>query len=222
MIEKRINHDFLFFFPSPGYISVHLFKPSFRLLPQLLPLNLVHEIEVGLVEVVDTDVTVLTTGGVCGAGGVHVDGVEGTEVTTDTANLVFEDLVVEARLELTLTGRGGCDIHGGLTTTEDNVVLLSGNGSRVEGGIGDVGLKDGEVAGRNELEGEMLAGWYWNDIDSGAYLGRLVFGSGDEVGAVGRELEVVDLVVELVGLDVLQLVTGLDWKWLLVFRSRLP
>jgi hypothetical protein len=44
----------------------------------------------------------------------------------------------------------------------------------------------------------------------GAYLGRLVFGGGDEVGAVGRELEVVDLVVELVGLDVLQLVTGLD------------
>lgn len=45
----------------------------------------------------------------------------------------------------------------------------------------------------------------------GAYLGRLVFGGGDEVGAVGRELEVVDLVVELVGLDVLQLVTGLHW-----------
>lgn len=43
-----------------------------------------------------------------------------------------------------------------------------------------------------------------------AYLSRLVLGSGEEVGAVGRELDVVDLVVELVDLDVGQLVTGLD------------
>jgi hypothetical protein len=154
-----------FFIPSPGYISVHLFSTFFRLLPQLLPLNLVHEIEVGLVEVVDTDVTILTTGGICGTGGVHVDGVEGTEVTTDTANLVFEDLVVEAGLELTLTGRGCCDIHSGLTTTQNNVVLLGGNRSRVEGGIGDVGLEDGEVACRNELERtNMLAVRYWDGI----------------------------------------------------------
>ena len=41
------------------------------------------------------------------------------------------------------------------------------------------------------------------------YLGGLVLGGGDEVGAVLRELDVVDLVVELVGLDVLQLLTGL-------------
>jgi hypothetical protein len=54
--------------------------------------------------VVDTHVTVLTTGGVCGTGGVDVDSVEGTEVTTDTADLVFEDLVVEAGLEFTLAG----------------------------------------------------------------------------------------------------------------------
>jgi hypothetical protein len=76
-------------------------------------------------------------------------------VATDTADLVFENLVVEAGLELTLTGRGGCDIHSGLTTTEDNVVLLRGNGSRVEGGIGDVGLEDSEVAGSHELERKM-------------------------------------------------------------------
>lgn len=163
MIEKRFNHDFLFILSGLYFRSSLL--AFFRLLPQLLPLDLVHEIEVGLVKVVDTDVTVLTTGGVCGTGGVHVDGVEGTEVTTDTANLVFEDLVVEAGLELTLTGRGGCDIHGGLTTTQDNVVLLSGNGSRVEGGIGDVGLEDGEVACRNELERKnMLAVRHWDGL----------------------------------------------------------
>lgn len=42
-----------------------------------------------------------------------------------------------------------------------------------------------------------------------AYLGRLVLGSGDEGGAVGGELDVVDLVVELVNLDVEELVTSL-------------
>jgi hypothetical protein len=43
-----------------------------------------------------------------------------------------------------------------------------------------------------------------------AYLGGFVFGGSKEVGAVGGELEVVDLVVKLVRLDVLQLLTGLD------------
>jgi hypothetical protein len=120
-------------------------------LPHLLPLNLVHEVEVGLVEVVNTDVTVLTTGGIGGTGGVDIDGVKGTEVTTDTANLVFEDLVVEAGLEFTLAGGGGCDIHGGLTTTENHVVLLGGDGGGVEGSVGGVGLEDVEVASGQEL-----------------------------------------------------------------------
>ena len=41
------------------------------------------------------------------------------------------------------------------------------------------------------------------------HLGGLVFRCGKEVGTVGGELDVVDLVVELVGLDVLNLITGL-------------
>ena len=100
---------------------------------------------------VDTDVTVLTTGGVCGTGRVDVNGVEGSEVATDTANLVFEDLVVEAGLEFTLAGGGGGDIHGGLTTTENHVFLLWCHAGSVEGSVGGVGLEDGEVAGGHEL-----------------------------------------------------------------------
>jgi hypothetical protein len=42
-----------------------------------------------------------------------------------------------------------------------------------------------------------------------AYLGGFVFGGGKEVGAVGGELEVVDLMVKLMRLYVLQLLTGL-------------
>ena len=49
------------------------------------------------------------------------------------------------------------------------------------------------------------------------YLGRLVFGCGDEVGAVTGELNVVDLMVELVGLDVLDLVTGLEKRSVLAY-----
>ena len=51
-----------------------------------------------------------------------------------------------------------------------------------------------------------------------AYLGGLVFGGSKEAGAVRGELNVVDLVVELVGLDILQLVTGLRIVSALVHR----
>lgn len=116
------------------------------------PLNLVVEVEVALVEVVNSHVSVLSAAGVALACGVSSDGVEGTEMASHTANLVFEHLVVETGLELTLTGRSSGDIHSGLTTTEDDEVLLGGNGGAVEGCVGYVGLKDLEVAGRNELD----------------------------------------------------------------------
>lgn len=76
---------------------IHTTHPNFlhhirSLLPRLLPLNLVHEVEVWLVEVVDTNVSVLTTGGVCGACGVNIDSVKGTEVATNAAALIFKHL----------------------------------------------------------------------------------------------------------------------------------
>lgn len=114
-------------------------------------LYLVQKVEVTLVEVVNTDVTVLSAACVALAVGVDGDGVEGTEMTSDTADLVLEDLVVETGFEFTLSGRSSGDIHGGLTTTKDNKVLLGGDGGAVEGGIGGVGLQDGEIAGGNEL-----------------------------------------------------------------------
>jgi hypothetical protein len=43
----------------------------------------------------------------------------------------------------------------------------------------------------------------------GAYLGGFVLGGCDEICAVGRELNVVDLHIGLVGLDVFQLLTSL-------------
>lgn len=176
-----------------------------------LPLDLVHEIEVTLVEVVNSHVAVLSAACVALTVGVGGDGVEGTEVATHTADLVLEDLVVEAGLELTLTGRGTGDVHGGLTTTEDHEVLLRGDGGAVEGSVADVGLENFEVRGGDELEGAQLArqGGYVLMGSTATYLGGLVLGGGNEVGAVSRPLQVDDGLVEFVDGEVVEQVTSL-------------
>jgi hypothetical protein len=61
--------------------------------------------------------------------------------------------VVETRLELALASGRARDVHGGLSTTQDDEVLLGCDGGRVQGCVGGVGLDDFEVAGRNELSG---------------------------------------------------------------------
>ena len=79
------------------------------------------------------------------------DSVKWTEVPSDTADFVFEDFVVEPSLELALTSRGRRDFHCRLTTTKDNIVLLSCDGSRVERGISHVCLEDAQVSRRQDL-----------------------------------------------------------------------
>ena len=108
----------------------------------------------------------------------------------DTADLVLEDLVVEAGLELALAGAGGGDVHGGLAAAEDDEVLLRGDAGAVERGVGGVGLEQLEVAGGHEA-------------------GGLVLGGGDEVGAVGGPLQVGHGLVEFVDGDVEVLLAGL-------------
>ena len=115
---------------------------------------------------------------------------QGTEMATDTADLLLEDLVVEPGLELTLSRGGGGDVHGGLAAAEDDVVLLGGDAGAVERGVGGVGLEQLEVAGGHEA-------------------GGLVLGGGDEVGPVGRPLQVGHLLVKLVDGDVEVLLAGL-------------
>ena len=92
-------------------------------------------------------VTVLSAAAVSSALWVDGDVVERSEVTPDTTNLLHEDLVVEPRLELSLPRAGGGDVHGGLTTAENNVVLDGRQGSAVERCVGGVGLENFEVGG---------------------------------------------------------------------------
>lgn len=115
------------------------------------PLDLVVEVEVTLVKVVNSHISVLSAARITLAGRVGCYGVEGTEMASHTADLVLKDLVVETSLKLTLSGRGSGDIHGGLTTSEDDKVLLGGDGGTVDGGIGGVGLENLEVLSSDEL-----------------------------------------------------------------------
>lgn len=100
-------------------------------------------------------------------------------MATNTTNLLFENLVVESRLKLSLSGGSGRDVHGGLSTTQNDKLLLWRDSSAVEGGVCVVCLENLEVAGRDQL-------------------GGLVFAGGDEVGPVGAPLQVGDLAAELV------------------------
>lgn len=157
----------------------------------LLSLNLECEIKVRLVKLVHTDISVLSARRVSLSGWVDCDGVERSEVATHTADLLLKDLVVETRLELSLACRGGGDVHGGLSSSEDDKVLLWCDGCRVEWGIGDVGLHDLEVGG----------------IDN---LGGAVLGGSDAVGAIWGPLDICDLLSLLVNHDVVKLLSGLQ------------
>ena len=105
-----------------------------------------------------TNVTILTTRAVRGALRVHGDVVEGTEVTTYTANLLGKDLVIETRLEFTLAGGCGCDVHGSLSSTKDNVVFYRSESGAVERCVGDVSLQDVKGLDIDELRGLVLGG----------------------------------------------------------------
>ena len=72
-------------------------------------------------------------------------------MSLDTANLVLENLVVEARLKFSLSRRRGGDILGVLSAAEADVVLPDEDGGAVERGIGHVGLEHLEVLGGDEL-----------------------------------------------------------------------
>lgn len=98
-----------------------------------------------------TDVSILSARSVGSSVGMDGNGVQRTEVASDTTDLVLKDLVVETSLEFTLTSRCRRDFHRGLTSTEDDIVLLRCDGSGVERSVGNVGFKDGEVPGGQDL-----------------------------------------------------------------------
>jgi hypothetical protein len=83
-------------------------------------------------------ISVLSSTAVASALRVYSDVVKGSEVTTHTTDLLHEDLVVEAGFEFTLARGGSSDVHGGLSSAEDNVVFYGCDRGAVEGGVGDI------------------------------------------------------------------------------------
>lgn len=135
--------------PRPTHV-IHSHTSSTNLL-LLLPLNLVREVKVGLIKLMHTHISILTSRRITLSVRVDGDGVERAEMTTHATNLLLKHLVVEARLEFTLASRSGGDVHGSLAATEDDEVFLGGDGSGVEGGVGDVGLHNLEIGGIDDL-----------------------------------------------------------------------
>ena len=98
---------------------------------------------------------------------------------SDTANLILKNLVIEPRLELSLTCRRGRDIHGCLATTQNHKILTPREATAIEWRVRGIRLEHREVSSRDEL-------------------GRLVLASGNKVGAVLVPLQVRDGHVEVV------------------------
>ena len=89
-----------------------------------------------------TDITILSSAAISSALWVDSDVVQRAEVTPDTPDLLHEDLVVEPCLELSLSGTGCGDVHGGLATTQNHEVLDWCYCGAVERGISDIRLED--------------------------------------------------------------------------------
>lgn len=105
----------------------------------------------------DTHVTVLTTRRIGEAIRMETQRVDRTEMALDASELLLEDQMVEARLELAGSGRGGGDLHRLLTTTERHVILDRRDGRRVHRSIGLVGFQVLERLAVEQLRGRVLA-----------------------------------------------------------------
>jgi hypothetical protein len=59
--------------------------------------------------------------------------------------------VVKTGLKFTLASGGCRDIHSSLATSQNHVFLLGRNRGAVKGGVGNIGLENGEVTGGDKL-----------------------------------------------------------------------
>lgn len=144
-------------------------------------------------------IPVLGATGITPAHRVDGDGVQRAKMALDPANLVFEDAVIEARLELALPGGRLGDFHGGLAAAEDNKVLFGGDGGCVERGVGHVGFEEFEGSGGyylflilRVLGSRCLQGSLVGEDEGNGYLCGFVFGGGDEVSSVWCPLKICD------------------------------
>ncbi len=73
-------------------------------------------------------------------------------MASNHSDFLLEDLMVKSSFEFTLSAVGGGNIHGRLSTAENDKVLFGCNSGAVQGSIGSIGFHNFEIAGINELE----------------------------------------------------------------------
>jgi len=135
-------------------------------------------------------IAILTTARIGSSSRMHGNGIQRTKMTPYSSDLILEDLVVESRLEFTLSCTRGGDIHGCLSTAQNHKVFPGCYGCSIERGVGYVVFENFEGSSADDF-------------------GGLIFAGGYEVGSVGAELDVVDGGVVLVDFVVVDEFTGL-------------
>ena len=102
VIKKAIVHT-----PITFYLQTYLmFKFKFK---------------IGLVEIVQPNVTVFSSGCISHSVRVKLDRVDGAEMALNPAEFLFENHVEKAGVELANSGRCRGHVHGLLTSTEDDL-----------------------------------------------------------------------------------------------------
>ncbi len=92
----------------------------------------------------------------------------------NSSEFFFKNQVEKSRLKFSLTCGGGCDLHGFLTSTKTDMLQIWGNAGAVDGTLSFVGFEAFQAVNVKEF-------------------GGVVFGGGDEHGAILGSLHVVDI-----------------------------
>ena len=116
------------------------------------PLHFIHKVKIRLFESMHPHITIFSSGRISNSLWVSSNGVQWAKVTFDSSYFILENLVVESSFKFPLSCRRSRDIHGGLSTSQDDKVFLGGEGGSVEGCVGDVGLQYWKITGWNELQ----------------------------------------------------------------------
>ena len=101
------------------------------MMPLLVGRHLLVILKVDGLESVHSDDTILTPGGITLAVGEEGQRVDGTKVTLDAANLLFQHHVEDASIKLARTAVRRCHLRRLLTTTEDHVVQQGRDARRI-------------------------------------------------------------------------------------------
>lgn len=82
------------------------------------------KVEIRLVELVQTNVTIFTTAGVCFTVGMESQRIDGTKMTLYSSEFLFKHQMKETGIEFTDTCRGRRHVHGVLTTTQHDLQVI--------------------------------------------------------------------------------------------------